>query len=359
MSQSVITPASTGIKTAAYAAPSVGAALAPFTIERREPRSHDVLIDVLYCGVCHSDIHQARDEWGGAIFPLVPGHEIVGRVAKTGDGVTKWKTGDLVGVGCFVDSCRDCEACKAGEEQYCEAGASFTYSSYERDGKTPTYGGYSKRITVDENYVLRIPDNLPPDAAAPLLCAGITTFSPLHHFGVKAGQNVAVVGLGGLGHMGVKLAKALGAQVTVLSHSPSKRSDALNLGADGFIATSDQSVFEKYAEQFDFILDTVSATHDYNAYLGLLRRDGTMVLVGAPDATPLNAMSLIQKRKRLAGSMIGGIRETQELLDFCGKHGIVSDVEVISIDKINEAYDRAVKSDVRYRFVIDMRTLSE
>jgi uncharacterized zinc-type alcohol dehydrogenase-like protein len=341
-----------------YAAPAVKAPVGPFRFERRAPGPHDVLIDILFCGVCHSDIHQARDEWGGSIFPMVPGHEIVGKVVEVGNQVRKWKTGDTVGVGCFVDSDRVCEACEAGEEQYCETGMTPTYNGYERDGKTPTYGGYSTAITVDENYVLRIPEGIPLDGAAPLLCAGITTYSPLRHFGVKAGDKVAIVGLGGLGHMGVKLAKAMGAKVTVLSHSPGKREDALRLGADDFLATKDPAVFEKNAGRFDFILDTVSAKHDYNAYLGLLRRDGTMVVVGAPDEpASLDAFSLLAKRRRLAGSAIGGIRETQEMLDFCASHGIASDVEVIPIQKINEAWDRTVRSDVRYRFVIDIESL--
>jgi alcohol dehydrogenase (NADP+) len=348
------------IRVKGYAAPAAKAPVGPFTFERRAPGPHDVLIDILFCGVCHSDIHQARDEWGGSIFPMVPGHEIVGKVTEVGNQVRKWKAGDTVGVGCFVDSDRECEACKAGEEQYCETGMTPTYNGYERDGKTPTYGGYSTQITVDENYVLRIPEGIPLDGAAPLLCAGITTYSPLHHFGVKAGDKVAVVGLGGLGHMGVKLAKALGAHVTVLSHSPGKREDALRLGAEDFIATNDPAVFDRNAGRFDFILDTVSAKHDYGAYVGLLRRDGTMVLVGAPDEpSPLAAMPLLVKRRRLAGSAIGGIRETQEMLDFCAKHGIASDVEVIPIQKINEAYERTVRSDVKYRFVIDIESLRE
>ena len=346
------------IKVLGFAAPAARAPLGPFTFERRAPGPRDVLIDILFCGVCHSDIHQARDEWGGSIFPMVPGHEIVGTVVEVGSEVRKWKAGDTVGVGCFVDSDRECEACKAGEEQYCEKGPTLTYNGYERDGKTPTYGGYSTAITVDENYVLRIPEGIPLEGAAPLLCAGITTYSPLRHFGVKAGDKVAVVGLGGLGHMGVKLAKAMGAKVTVLSHSPGKRDDALRLGADEFLATNDPAVFESNAGRFDFILDTVSAKHDYNAYLGLLRRDGTMVLVGAPDEpTPLDAFPLISGRRRLAGSAIGGIRETQEMLDFCAGHGIASDVEMIPIQKINEAWERTVRSDVRYRFVIDIESL--
>jgi alcohol dehydrogenase (NADP+) len=345
------------LPTSGYATAGPSAKLEPFLFERREPGPYDVLIDILYCGVCHSDIHQARDEWGGSTFPMVPGHEIVGTVVRMGDKVGKWKVGDIVGVGCFVDSCRECEACKAGEEQYCDRRLSATYNGLEQDGKTPTYGGYSTRITVDGNYVVRIPEDIPLERAAPLLCAGITSYSPLRHFGVSAGDNVAVVGLGGLGHMAVKLAKAMGAKVTVLSHSPGKREDALRLGADDFIATSDASAFEKNAGRFDFILDTVSAQHDYNAYLNLLRRDGTMMLVGLPDPTPLSAGPLISRRRRLAGSMIGGIRETQEMLDFCAEHGVASDVEVIPIQQINEAYERMMRSDVHYRFVIDLASL--
>ena len=347
------------LKTAAYATASAKAKLMPFTIERREPGPHDVLVDILYCGICHSDIHMVRNEWGNSIYPMVPGHEIVGKVTKAGGEVRKWKAGDTVGIGCFVDSCRQCEACKTGEEQYCSPGMVFTYNGYEHDGKTPTYGGYSTRITVNEDYVLRIPKGIPLERAAPLMCAGITTYSPLHHFGVKAGDKVAVAGLGGLGHMGVKIAKAMGAKVTVLSHSTGKRDDAIGLGADDFIATSDADVFKKNAERFDFILDTVSAKHDYNSYLNLLRLDGTMVLVGAPEPSPLSAMPLIMRRRRLAGSAIGGIRETQEMLDFCAKHGVASDVEVIPIQQVNEAYDRIVKGDVKYRFVIDIASLKQ
>lgn len=345
------------LSTPAYAAPAAKAPLAATVISRREPGPHDVLIDIRYCGVCHSDLHQVNDEWGGARFPMVPGHEIVGTVAQVGEAVTRWKVGDTVGVGCFVDSCRRCEACLAGEEQYCEQGMTGTYNGVERDGKTPTYGGYASRITVDENYVLRVPESLPLDQAAPLLCAGITTYSPLKHFGVKPGDRVAVVGLGGLGHMGVKLAKAMGAHVTVLSHSPGKREDALRLGADDFVSTGEEGAFRRHARSFDFILDTVSAEHDYNAYLRLLRRDGTMVLVGLPEAMPVDASSLIMGRRRLAGSLIGGIRETQEMLDFCAEHGVTAEVEVIPIQAINEAYSRMLKSDVRYRFVIDLASL--
>ncbi len=346
------------IETPAYAATSPTTPLAPLAIDRREPGPSDVLIDISYCGVCHSDIHQVRDEWGGSIYPMVPGHEIVGTVARTGAAVQQWKVGDVVGVGCFVDSCRKCAACQAGEEQYCENGMTPTYNGRERDSKTPTFGGYSTRITVDEQYVVRIPDGIPLAGAAPLLCAGITTYSPLRHFGVKAGDKVAVVGLGGLGHMGVKLAKAMGAHVTVLSHSPKKRDDALKLGADDFVATNDPATLGQHKNRFDFILDTVSAQHDYNAYLRMLRLDGTMVLVGIPDPAPLSAGPLVSRRRRLAGSAIGGIRETQEMLDFCAKHGLQADVEVIPITQINEAYERMLRSDVRYRFVIDVATLS-
>ena len=346
------------IPTPAYAAPEAKAPLSPTVIERREPGPHDVLIDIRFCGVCHSDLHQVQDEWGGARYPMVPGHEIVGTVSRVGAAVTKWKIGDTVGVGCMVDSCRECEACQAGEEQFCERGSTGTYNSLEQDRKTPTYGGYSRQITVDENFVVRVPESIPLDQAAPLLCAGITTYSPMRHFGVKAGDQVAVVGLGGLGHMGVKLAKAMGAHVTVLSHSPSKRDDAMRLGADDFVATGEADVFKRNAKRFDFILDTVSAEHDYNDYLNLLRRDGTMVLVGLPEAMPLDASSLIMGRRRLAGSLIGGIRETQEMLDFCAEHRVGADVEVISMDAINAAYARMLKSDVRYRFVIDLATLS-
>jgi uncharacterized zinc-type alcohol dehydrogenase-like protein len=345
------------MKTPAYAAADATSPLAPFTVDRREPGPHDVVIDILYCGVCHSDIHQARDEWGSSIFPMVPGHEIIGLVQQIGKKVDRWQVGDTVGVGCFVDSCRECEACRDGEEQFCEQGASFTYNSRERDGVTPTYGGYSTRIVVDESYVLKIPDSLPLDRAAPLLCAGITTYSPLRQFGVRAGDPIAVVGLGGLGHMAVKLAKGMGAHVTVLSHSPEKKNDALKLGADDFIVTRDPEVFVANAGRFSFILDTVSAQHDYNAYLNLLRRDGTLVLVGVPEPSPLAAWPLISGRRRIAGSLIGGLRETQEMLDFCAEHGIAADVEVIPIQRINEAFERTLKSDVRYRFVIDMASL--
>jgi uncharacterized zinc-type alcohol dehydrogenase-like protein len=339
--------------TPAYAALSPTTPLAPFSIDRRAPRPNDVVIDILYCGVCHSDIHQARDEWGGSTFPMVPGHEIVGRVQAVGSDVSGFRIGDAVGVGCFVNSCRECAACRSGEEQFCETGMSATYNGRERDG-SPTYGGYSTRVTVDANYVLRIPANMPLDRTAPLLCAGITTYSPLRHFGVRAGHRVAVVGLGGLGHVGVKLARAMGAEVTVLSTSPSKRDDALALGAHDFAATGDKATFKRLANRFDLILDCVSAKHDYNAYLGLLAIDGRMSVLGIPDApTPVSAFALIRNRRQLQGSMIGGIRETQEMLDFCAAHDVLSDIELIPIQSINAAYERMITGDVRYRFVID------
>jgi uncharacterized zinc-type alcohol dehydrogenase-like protein len=347
------------LKTAAYAAPDGQSPLAPWTIERREPRAGEVLIDILYCGVCHSEVHQVRAEWGSSgIFPMVPGHEIVGRVAQVGEGVQRFKPGDAVGVGCFVDSCRHCEQCRAGEEQYCREGMTGTYNSRERDTGAPTYGGYSTRITVHQDYVLRVPESIPLDRAAPLLCAGITTWSPLRRYGVKAGHRVAVVGLGGLGHMAVKLAAAMGAEVTVLSTSESKREAALTLGAQQFAATRDPATFKTLARRFDLIIDTVSAPHDYNAYLGLLKFDGTMVLLGIPDQpVPVAAGPLIMQRRKLAGTLIGGIRETQEMLDYSAEHGIASDIELIDIADINQAYDRMIRGDVRYRFVIDIASL--
>ncbi len=345
------------LSTAAYAAQSATDPLTPWTFDRKEPEANEVLIDIAYCGVCHSDLHFVRNEWGFSVYPMVPGHEIVGHVKQVGAGVTRYKVGDRVGVGCMVDSCRTCESCQAGEEQYCEKGSTFTYNGQLPDGSI-TYGGYSTQITVKEDFVVRVPENLPLDAAAPLLCAGITTYSPLRHFGVKPGMKVAVLGLGGLGHMGVKFAKAMGAEVTVLSQSERKRADALAMGADHYLAMNAEGVFEENASRFDFLLDTVSAPHDYNAYLGLLRRDGRMVLVGVPpEPTPVAAFPLIIARRSLSGSLIGGIRETQEMLDFCGEHGIVCEIELIQMAQINEAYDRMVKSDVRYRFVIDIASL--
>lgn len=356
------TPASS--PTPAYAAADASSALAPFSIERRAPRADDVVIDILYCGVCHSDIHQARDEWGGSIFPMVPGHEIVGRVSAVGDAVTGFKVGDAVGVGCFVDSCRQCAQCERGEEQFCVKGMTGTYNSRERgvDGHAsgaPTYGGYSTRIVVQQDYVLRIPEGMPLDRAAPLLCAGITTYSPLRHWGVKPGDQVAVVGLGGLGHMAVKIASAMGAEVTVLSTSESKRADATALGAKSFAATRDPATFKQLAGRFDLILDSVSAPHDYNAYLNLLKVDGSMVLLGVPEQpAPVRAFSLIMGRRKLGGSLIGGIRETQEMLDFCAQHGIAADIELIDAAQVNAAYERMVKGDVKYRFVIDCASIS-
>lgn len=348
------------LTTPAYAAPDGASPLAPFAIERREPRANEVLIDILFCGVCHSDIHQVRDEWGGnGIFPMVPGHEIVGRVAKTGDDVSRFKVGDAVGVGCFVDSCRDCPQCKAGEEQYCDNGMTATYNARERDTGMPTYGGYSTRITVDQDYVLRIPDGIELDRAAPLLCAGITTYSPLKHYGLKAGDTLAVVGLGGLGHMAVKFGVAMGAKVTVLSTSEDKRDDALALGAHAFAPTRDADTFKALAGSFDMILDTVSAPHDYNAYLSLLKVDGTMVVVGIPDQpAPVAAGVLVLRRRKLAGSLIGGIAETQEMLDYCAARGIASDIERIDIAQVNDAYERMIRGDVKYRFVIDTASLN-
>lgn len=342
-----------------YAAQSAKSALAPFNFQRREVGAHDVLIEIQYCGVCHSDIHQVRDEWGGSIYPMVPGHEIVGKITKVGSAVTKFKVGELAGVGCFVDSCRTCPSCQAGLEQYCEVGMAGTYNGYEMDKKTPTYGGYSNVVVVDENYVLHVSEKLPLKAVAPLLCAGITTYSPLRHWTVGKGMKVGIVGLGGLGHMAVKFAVSFGAEVTVMSTSESKAADAKRLGAHNFLNTKDKQAFKKARNQYDFILDTVSAQHDLNGYLDLLKVDGTMVLVGVPpEPAPVESFSLITKRKTLAGSMIGGIKETQEMLDYCAEHNIVSDIELIPIHEIENAYTRMIKGDVRYRFVIDMASLN-
>lgn len=344
--------------TKAYAAHSASTPLAPFEFQRRSPRDHDVLIEILYCGVCHSDLHQARDEWGGSVFPMVPGHEIVGRVAKVGAKVSRHKVGDLVGVGCFVDSCRACSSCEEGLEQYCQGHVSFTYNSTEQDQKTPTYGGYSSQIVVDERYALRVSPKLDLKAVAPLLCAGITTYSPLRHWTVSPGHKLGVLGLGGLGHMGVKFGVAMGADVTVISTSAAKASDAKRLGAHGFLLSTDEDAMQAHAEKFDFILDTVSAEHDLNQTLDLIKRDGTLIVVGVPPKAPeVHPFSLIPRRRRIAGSMIGGIPETQEMLDFCAEKNIVSDVEVISVSEINTAYERMQRGDVRYRFVIDLKTL--
>jgi uncharacterized zinc-type alcohol dehydrogenase-like protein len=343
----------------AYGAAHAGAPIGPLSIERREPGPHDVAIEILFCGICHSDLHQVRDEWGGATFPMVPGHEIVGRVTRVGSEVTRFSPGALVGVGCMVDACRTCGSCGEGLEQFCERGAAFTYNSTELDRSTPTHGGYSTAIVVDERFVLRVPEGLDPAGAAPLLCAGITTYSPLKQWGVGPGQRVAVVGLGGLGHMAVKLARSLGASVTVLSTSADKEADARRLGADDFAVTKDASTFERLARSFHLVLDTVSASHDYAPYLGLLRVRGAMVVVGVPPTpSAVHAFSLIGGNRCLAGSLIGGIAETQAMLDHCGAHGIVSDVEVIPIDRVDEAYERMVRSDVRYRFVIDLASLA-
>jgi len=331
--------------------------LAPFTFERRAPREHDVVVRIEYCGVCHSDIHQVRDEWGGAKFPMVPGHEIVGRVEAVGSAVTKHKIGDAVGIGCYVESCRTCDACKSGMQQYCERGVVWTYNGTETDGAR-TFGGYSNRIVANEDYALRVRNDQPLDRVAPLLCAGITTYSPLRRWKVGDGHRVGVIGLGGLGHMGVKLAAALGAEVTVLSTSANKREDALRLGAHDFLVTSDKKALRAGGRRFDFLLDTVSAPHDLNVFAQLLRTDGVMILVGAPEKpAELNAFSLINGRRSIAGSLIGGIEETQEMLDFCAAKGIAADVEVIPVAGVNDAYERMLRSDVRYRFVLDCSTL--
>ena len=344
--------------TKAYAAQSATTPLEQWTLDRRACKPHDVQMDIHYCGVCHSDLHFARNEWGMTVFPVVPGHEIVGKVTAVGSHVKRFKVGDLAGIGCLVDSCRECDSCKDGLEQYCTNGAVFSYNGQERDGSGITYGGYSKSIVAHEDFVLHISDKLDLAAVAPLLCAGITTYSPLRHWKIGKGTRVGILGLGGLGHMGVKLAVAMGAEVTILSHTASKEKDAMRLGAHKFVFTSDEEQIKGVMGYFDFILDTVSASHDFNFYLGLLRRDGKMVCVGVPPIpAPVHNMSLIFGRKSLAGSLIGGIAETQEMLDFCAEHNIVSDVEVIAIKDINEAYERMLNGDVRYRFVIDMASL--
>ena len=345
--------------TSAYAAQAPTTPLAPFQIERRELRPHDVRLDVLYCGVCHSDLHMARNEWKVTIYPVVPGHEMVGRVTAVGDKVTKFRKGDLVGVGCLVDSCRECSNCRKGLEQYCKVGNVQTYSGRDRFNGDITYGGYSKQNVVHEDFVLRVSDKLPLAQVAPLLCAGITTWSPLRHWKVGKGHKLGVVGLGGLGHMGVKFGAAFGAEVTLLSTSPGKKADAQRLGAHKFALTSDAAQLKQLSGYFDFILDTVSAKHDYNTYLSLLATDGVMMCVGAPP-TPAEVavFTLMGSRRSLVGSGIGGIPETQEMLDYCAEHGISSDIEMIEMSYINEAYERMLKSDVRYRFVIDMASLT-
>jgi alcohol dehydrogenase (NADP+) len=348
-------------KTYAYAATNAQSKLAPFEFQRRDLRDNDVQLEVLFCGVCHSDLHQARNEWKNTTYPVVPGHEIVGRVTAVGPQVTKYKTGDLVGVGCLVDSCRTCANCNEGLEQYCENGFVSTYNGEDRVTGDITYGGYSTNLVVDEAFVLRVPDNLDPAGVAPLLCAGITTYSPLRTWGAGPGKKVGVVGLGGLGHMGVKLARAMGAHVVLFTTSQSKVEDGKRLGAHEVVISKNPQEMEAHLNSFDLIVNTVAAQHDLNPFLNLLRRDGTLVLVGAPehDHPSPQVFNLIFKRRRLAGSLIGGIAETQEMLDFCGEHGITSDIEMIPMQKINEAYERMLKSDVKYRFVIDINSLRQ
>jgi len=342
-----------------YAAKSADKPLEPYQLDRREPGDHDIEIKILYCGVCHSDIHTARNEWGGTMYPVVPGHEIVGKVTRTGSKVSKFKVGDTVGVGCFVDSCGHCRNCAEDNEQYCENGHSQTYNSFLQDKKTITYGGYSSHTVVTEKFVLSVSDKLPLEKVAPLLCAGITTYSPLKHWNVKKGDKLAVVGLGGLGHMAVKIAASMGAEVTVLSRSKSKEKDARELGAHHFELTTDKDNMKRLGSSFDFIIDTVSAEHDYNEYLALLRTNGVMVLLGVPPTpSDVAAFYLIGGRRSLVGSLVGGIKETQEMLDYCAEHNITSDVEMINIDQINEAYERTLAGDVHYRFVIDMASLN-
>ncbi|MDQ4099146.1 MAG: NAD(P)-dependent alcohol dehydrogenase [Chloroflexota bacterium] len=342
----------------AWAAQSASSPLAPYSIQRREPLPDDVVIDILYCGVCHSDLHQVRDEWNGSMYPIVPGHEIVGRVARVGSAVTKFREGDIAAVGCMVDSCQHCEPCAAGLEQYCTNGSTQTYNSPDPTLGGPTFGGYSESITVKESFTLKVPAGLDLAAAAPLLCAGITTYSPLRHWKVGPGQRVGIVGLGGLGHMGVKFARAFGAHVVLFTTSAGKVEDGLRLGAHEVVVSKDAEAMQRYVSSLDFILDAVSAEHDINAYLQLLRLDGTLTLVGAPERPlPVAAFNLLMPRRSFAGSNIGGIQETQEMLEFCAEHGIVSDIELISIDQINHAYERMLRSDVRYRFVIDMASL--
>ncbi|MGN8236816.1 NAD(P)-dependent alcohol dehydrogenase [Enterobacter soli] len=347
------------MKVLGYAAKTPTAPLAPFTFDRREPRPDDVVIEILYCGVCHSDLHQARNDWGFSEYPIVPGHEVIGRVVSTGDSVTKFKAGDLAGIGCMVDSCRECNPCQQGLEQYCEEGNVQTYNGHDRHDHQPTYGGYSQTIIASEAFVLHIPQGIDLKGAAPLLCAGITTWSPLRHWNIGKGSKVAVVGLGGLGHMAIKLAHGLGAEVTLFTRSPGKEADARRLGADHIVYSTDADQMQSAANQFDLIIDTVPYVHDINPYMSTLTLDGTLVFVGfLGDNPPVSTLPLILGRKSVAGSCIGGIAETQEMLDFCGEHGITADVEVIKMDEINDAFERMLKSDVKYRFVIDMSTLS-
>ena len=349
------------IKTHGYAAHNATSDLVPFTFERREPGPDDVQIDILYCGICHSDLHQARNDWSNSLYPMVPGHEIVGRVARVGAHVTKLKVGDYAGVGCMVDSCRHCSACHEELEQYCEEGATWTYNAKERGSDQLTFGGYSDQIVVEQHFVVNIPASLDLKAVAPLLCAGITTYSPLRHWKVGKGQKVGVVGLGGLGHMGIKFAKALGAQVVMITTSPEKGKDAVRLGANEVLVSKDPAAMAKHAGSFHFLLNTIPTGHDLNPYAGLLKRDGTMVLVGALTALEpaLQGFSLIAGRRSVAGSAIGGMAETQKMIDFCAEHDIVSDVEMVPIQSVNEAYERLLKNDVKYRFVIDMDSLKK
>jgi uncharacterized zinc-type alcohol dehydrogenase-like protein len=344
-----------------YAARGADTLLAPFTFERRQTGPRDVRIEILYCGVCHSDVHLARNEWGGTVYPIVPGHEIVGRVLEVGHQVTRFAAGELAAVGCMVDSCRACPECHAGHEQYCESGMVLTYNSPEKQTGRVTYGGYSNQIVADQDFVLRVPEKLDPAAAAPLLCAGITVYSPLRHWNVGSGSRVGIVGLGGLGHMGIKLAHALGAEVVLFTTSPGKAADARRLGADQVIISRNADEMAKQANSLDFIVDTVAAPHDLGAYLSLLKHDGTLCLVGIPEQPhpAFHPVGLIWRRRQIAGSLIGGIQETQEMLDFCAAHGIVSDIELIPIQQVNEAYERMLRGDVRYRFVIDNASLGQ
>jgi uncharacterized zinc-type alcohol dehydrogenase-like protein len=348
------------MSTKSYAAQAATTPLAPFSIQRREPLPNDVAIDILFCGVCHSDLHQVRNEWHNTVFPCVPGHEIVGRVTRVGNKVKKFKPGDHAAVGCMVDSCRKCASCKRDLEQFCEQGMTLTYNSPDQNSGGVTFGGYSENIVVDEAFVLRVPKNLDPSGAAPLLCAGITTYSPLRFWKVGKRQKVGIVGLGGLGHMGVKFAHAFGAEVVLFTTSPSKIKDGLRLGANEVVISKNEAEMRKHARTFDFILDAVAASHDINAYLNLLKLDGTLAIVGAPEQPlPVAAFNLILPRRKFTGSAIGGIAETQEMLDFCGKHGIVSDIELIGISQVNRAYERMLKGDVKFRFVIDMASLKK
>jgi uncharacterized zinc-type alcohol dehydrogenase-like protein len=360
MSTTLVAAVPAKTKTLGYGAESAQSPLAPFSFARREPLPQDVQLEVLYCGVCHSDLHTVRNEWSGTTYPAVPGHEIVGRVTAVGSEVTRFKVGDIGAVGCMVDSDRSCPNCKAGLEQYCDTGFTGTYNSQDKHLGGMTYGGYSKSIVVDEYFVLHVPDQKNLAGVAPLLCAGITTYSPLRHWKVSKGQKVGIVGLGGLGHMGVKLANAMGAHVVLFTTSPNKKEDAQRLGAHEVVVSKNQNEMDRHLGSFDFILDTVSAKHDLNAYLALIKRDGTLTLVGAPPQPPsIEVFNLIFKRRQLAGSLIGGIPETQEMLDFCAEHKLTADVEVIPIQKINEAYERMLRSDVKYRFVIDMASLGK